>query len=239
MSVARVLVVEDDAGLRDTLKYNLVTAGFEVIEARDGATALRSARTGAPDLVLLDLMLPGMTGLEVCRALRRESALPIVMLTAKDSEVDKVLGLELGADDYITKPFSMRELLARVGAVLRRARAESPDAARPERESIGEFVIDRAARRVLLAGREVKLTNREFDLLSFLIANPGRVHSRDLLLQQVWGYEFAGDRKTVDVHVRWLREKFQARAPFEIVTVRGSGYRLDRQASRQEVDTLT
>jgi DNA-binding response OmpR family regulator len=229
-NAGRVLVVEDDEGIREMLKYNLSTAGLSVQEASDGASGLRSARTARPDLILLDLMLPGMSGFDFCRALRKSERVPIIMITAKDSEVDKIVGLELGADDYITKPFSVREVLARVNAVLRRA---SPDAndpkAIPERDAIGNFSIDRAARRVVLDDRDVKLTAREFDLLSYLLAFPGRVHTRDVLLENVWGHEFSGDRKTIDVHIRWLREKFASVAPFEIVTVRGIGYRLDRK----------
>src|SRR5690242_15126644 len=221
-SSGRVLVVEDDEGIREMLKYNLVAAGFSVHEASDGATGLRTARTARPDLILLDLMLPGMSGFDFCRALRKSSRVPIIMITAKDAEVDKIVGLELGADDYITKPFSVREVLARVNAVMRRT---SPDAIEPK------SVPDRAARRVVLHEKDVKLTAREFDLLSYLLAHPGRVHTRDTLLENVWGHEFSGDRKTVDVHVRWLREKFAGVAPFEIVTVRGIGYRLDRRPS--------
>jgi two-component system phosphate regulon response regulator PhoB len=231
----RVLVVEDDEGIRDMLKYNLTAAGFSVQEASDGASGLRTARTARPDLVLLDLMLPGMSGFDFCRALRKSSRVPIIIITAKDSEVDKIVGLELGADDYITKPFSIREVLARVHAVLRRAQPEANEPKSiPEQDSIGSFSIDRAARRVILDGADVKLTAREFDLISYLLAFPGRVHTRDSLLENVWGREFTGDRKTVDVHIRWLREKFAARAPFEIVTVRGIGYRLDRQATTTE-----
>jgi two-component system response regulator RegX3 len=227
---SRVLVVEDDEGIRDMLKYNLVAAGFSVVEASDGAAGLRTARTSNPDLILLDLMLPGMGGLDFCRALRKTSRVPIIMLTAKDAEVDKVVGLELGADDYITKPFSIREVMARINSVLRRAEPEEKQPRSiPERDSIGEFSIDRAARRVLLHGTEVRLTAREFDLLSYLVANGGRVQTRDALLEHVWGAEFTGDRKTVDVHIRWLREKFAGKAPFEIVTLRGIGYRLDRR----------
>jgi DNA-binding response OmpR family regulator len=150
------------------------------------------------------------------------------MVSARDSEVDKIVGLELGADDYITKPFSMREVLARVNAVLRRTRADTAERAIPERDSVGGLTIDRAARRVQLGGEDVKVTAREFDLLSYLLAHDGRVHSREVLIAQVWGRDFGGDSKTVDVHIRWLREKFAGRAPFEIVTVRGAGYRLDR-----------
>ncbi|TMB47768.1 MAG: response regulator transcription factor [Chloroflexi bacterium] len=203
-NAGRVLVVEDDEGIREMLKYNLVTAGFSVQAASDGASGLRTARTARPDLILLDLMLPGMSGFDFCRALRKSSRVPIIMITAKDAEVDKIVGLELGADDYITKP---------------------------ERDAIDDFSMDRAARRVVLDGRDIRLTAREFDLLSYLLAFPGRVHTRDVLLENVWGHEFSGDRKTVDVHVRWLREKFVGVAPFEIVTVRGIGYRLDRKGS--------
>jgi DNA-binding response OmpR family regulator len=228
----RVLVVEDDEGIREMLKYNLATAGFTVQEAADGASGLRTARTSRPDLILLDLMLPGMSGFDFCRVLRKSSRVPIIMITAKDSEVDKIVGLELGADDYITKPFSIREVLARVNAVLRRAQPDANEPKSiPEQDSIGTFSIDRAARRVILEGEEIKLTAREFDLLSYLLAFPNRVHTRDVLLENVWGREFNGDRKTVDVHIRWLREKFETRAPFEIVTVRGIGYRMDRKAS--------
>jgi two-component system alkaline phosphatase synthesis response regulator PhoP len=231
-SAGRVLVVEDDEGIREMLKYNLVTAGFSVHEAADGASGLRTARTARPDLILLDLMLPGMSGFDFCRALRKSSRVPIIMITAKDAEVDKIVGLELGADDYITKPFSVREVLARVNAVMRRASPEANEPKSvPERDTIDDFSIDRAARRVVLNDKDVKLTAREFDLLSYLLAHPARVHTRDTLLENVWGHEFSGDRKTVDVHVRWLREKFAGVAPFEIVTVRGIGYRLDRKPS--------
>jgi DNA-binding response OmpR family regulator len=226
--MSRILMIEDDESIADIVRYNLEAVGHDVQLARDGNVGLRMARTGAPDLVLLDLMLPGMDGIEVCRQLRRSGTLPIIMLTARESEVDRVLGLEIGADDYVTKPFSMRELMARITAVLRRTRDVSERAAAlPERETIGAFILDRAARRVLLDGADVRLTLREFDLLSYLIGHRGRVHTRDALIQNVWGPDFLGDQKTVDVHIRWLREKFAERAPFEIVTVRGVGYRLD------------
>ncbi|MEA2656144.1 MAG: hypothetical protein QOI23_1509, partial [Chloroflexota bacterium] len=163
----RVLVVEDDEGIREMLKYNLANAGFSVQEASDGASGLRTARTSRPDLILLDLMLPGMSGFDFCRALRKTSRVPVIMITAKDAEVDKIVGLELGADDYITKPFSTREVLARVNAVLRRAQPEANEPrATPELDSIGTFSIDRAARRVMLGAEEIKVTAREFDLLS-------------------------------------------------------------------------
>ncbi|HEX4214813.1 MAG TPA: response regulator transcription factor [Candidatus Dormibacteraeota bacterium] len=226
--MSRILMIEDDEGISDLVRYNLEAVGYTVQVAREGNSGLRMARTGAPDLVLLDLMLPGMDGVEVCRQLRRGGSVPVIMLTARDSEVDRVLGLELGADDYVTKPFSMRELLARITAVLRRSReGKSAPPTLPERETIAEFVIDRAARRVLIDGAEVRVTLREFDLLSFLIGHRGRVHTRDALIQNVWGPDFGGDQKTVDVHIRWLREKFADRSPFQIVTVRGVGYRLD------------
>jgi two-component system, OmpR family, response regulator RegX3 len=229
-AAGRILVVEDDEGIREMLKYNLAQAGFAVHEAGDGATGLRTARTSSPDLVLLDLMLPGMSGLDFCRALRKTSSVPIIMLTAKDTEVDKIVGLELGADDYITKPFSVREVLARVNSVLRRADPQAAQSkALPELDTVGQFVLDRAARRVFLSGKEVRLAAKEFNLLSHLLANAGRVQTRDALLESVWGPQFSGDRKTVDVHIRWLREKFAGKVPFEIVTLRGVGYRLDRQ----------
>ena len=229
MARPRILIIEDERGLTQVLTYNLEREGYEVLVAHDGQEGLRKAQMQLPDLVLLDLMLPGMSGFDFTRALRKSSRVPIIMITAKDAEVDKIVGLELGADDYITKPFSVREVLARVNAVLRRA---APDANEPksvpERDAMGDFIMDRAARRVVLRERDVKLTAREFDLLSYLLAHAGRVHTRDTLLENVWGYEFSGDRKTVDVHIRWLREKFAGVAPFDIVTVRGIGYRLDR-----------
>ena len=232
--MSRIILIEDDEGIAETLRFNLEASGHTVQSARDGASGLRLARTGAPDLILLDLMLPGMDGVEVCRQLRRTSPVPIIMLTARDSEVDRILGLELGADDYVTKPFSIREVLARIAAVLRRAETGQTDLpALPEREVLGNFVLDRAARRVTVDGIEVRLALREFELLSFLIGNPGRAHTRDALIQSVWGPAFSGDQKTVDVHIRWLREKFMHRAPFEIVTVRGVGYRLDRLDARE------
>ncbi|MBO0688703.1 MAG: response regulator transcription factor [Candidatus Dormibacteraeota bacterium] len=232
--MSRIILIEDDEGIAETLRFNLEASGHTVQSARDGGSGLRLARTGAPDLILLDLMLPGMDGVEVCRQLRRSSGVPIIMLTARDSEVDRILGLELGADDYVTKPFSIREVLARIAAVLRRAETGQTELpALPEREVLGNFVMDRAARRVMVDGVEVRLALREFELLSFLIGNPGRAHTRDALIQSVWGPAFSGDQKTVDVHIRWLREKFMHRAPFEIVTVRGVGYRLDRLDARE------
>lgn len=228
----RVLLVEDEAGIRDTLRHNLVREGYTVKEARTGTEALQVFRASKPEIVLLDVMLPEMNGLEVCRLIRQESSVPIIMLTARDLEMDKVVGLRVGADDYITKPFGLAELFARMSAVLRRTQAQKTQtaAAPPDLETIGPMTLDRAGRRVTLDGEDVKLTAKEFDLLSYFLAHPGRVHTRDTLLLQVWKYNYAGDAKTVDVHVRWLRQKFAGRAPFEIVTVRGVGYRADRIA---------
>jgi DNA-binding response OmpR family regulator len=224
----RILVVEDDATIRDTLSFNLKKEGYAVTVARDGAEALLRARSSSHDLILLDLMLPELSGLEVCRILRQESDVPIIMLTAKESEVDKVVGLQLGADDYITKPFSLRELFARMTAVLRRS--EQRDV-RPEIEEdrLGRLRIDRAGRRAFIDEAEVKLTRKEWELLAHLVRHPGRVFTREILLQQVWGYNYLGERKTVDVHIRWLREKLGrfGNLGFQIVTVRGAGYRLD------------
>jgi DNA-binding response OmpR family regulator len=224
----RVLVVEDDATIRDTLSFNLKKEGYAVTVAKDGAEALATARSSRPDLVLLDLMLPELSGLEVCRMLRQESNVPIIMLTAKESEVDKVVGLQLGADDYITKPFSLPELFARMTAVLRRSEVREVRA-EIEEDRLGRLRIDRAGRRALIDDTELKLTPKEWELLAYLVHRPGRVFTREILLEQVWGYNYLGDRKTVDVHIRWLREKLGrfGKLGFEIVTVRGAGYRLD------------
>jgi DNA-binding response OmpR family regulator len=227
----RILVVEDEENIRHTLRYNLIKEGYLVSEARTGPEALAEARRVRPDLILLDLMLPELSGLEVCRILRQEMTTPILILTAKGAEVDRVVGLQIGADDYVTKPFSLRELLARVTAILRRVELSSREVRKgKEVEEIGDFRLDRGARTVHVDTEEVRLAPKEFDLLSFLLAHAGRVQSREHLIQQVWGSNFFGDRKTVDVHVRWLREKFERfdALPFRITTVFGVGYRLDR-----------
>ncbi|HZU76756.1 MAG TPA: response regulator transcription factor [Dehalococcoidia bacterium] len=227
----RVLVVEDEEAIRQSLRYNLTREGYEVSEAASGDAALAAARKHRPDLIVLDLMLPGLNGIEVCRVIRREMPTPILMLTAKSTEVDKVVGLQVGADDYVTKPFSLNELLARVAAMLRRADMQSAHLEEaPEVEDFGGFRIDRAARTVHIEGTELRLAPKEFDLLSLLLRNPGRVLSRQSIIHAVWGSKFFGDSKTVDVHVRWLREKFESfdRLPFRITTVFGVGYRLDR-----------
>jgi DNA-binding response OmpR family regulator len=232
-----VLVVDDERTLREALAEALAADGLRVVTAADGREALERFRSESPDLVLLDLMLPHVSGSDVCRILRRESAVPIIMLTAKDSEVDKVVGLELGADDYVTKPFSLRELLARVRAQLRRletagtgaaSRAgdvSGPDVA-PEPVHLGEVSIDLAGHRLLRGGRDVALTPRAFDLLAFLLRHPGQAFSRDQLLERVWGTDYVGETRTVDVHVHWLRAAIEADPshPTYLQTIRGTGY---------------
>jgi len=227
--MARVLVVDDEATLTDTIRYNLRREGYEVHVAGEGNEALRLARASAPDLVVLDLMLPGLDGLEVCRQLRRESTVPILMLTAKDDEVDKIVGLEVGADDYMTKPFSMRELLARIRAMLRRSRMaqQASEADGPQPVRSGDLEVNPLTRQVTLGERIVPSKPKELDLLYFLMQQRGRVMTRDQLLEKVWGYTFGGDTRTVDVHIRWLREKIEddPSAPRRLETVRGVGYR--------------
>jgi DNA-binding response OmpR family regulator len=228
----KVLVVEDDATLLDTLEYNLTRQGYEVFTATDGLLALEVARKEHPDLIVLDILLPKMDGLEVCRVLRREMTVPILMLTARAEEVDRVVGLEMGADDYLTKPFSMRELLARIKALLRRVRlireelATEEEAPSADRLTFGELSIDLSRHEVSWGGEPLRLKPKEYDLLVFLARNKGIALSRDLILERVWGWDFAGGSRTVDVHVRWLREKIEADPadPTRIVTVRGVGY---------------
>ena len=228
----KILVIEDDRILREALRYNLVAAGYEVVVASDGGEGLVSARQSSPDVVVLDLMLPSLSGMEVCKALRRDgSILPIIMLTARDSEIDRIGGLESGADDYVTKPFSMRELIARVTAQIRRMQMikSISQNATDEILDLGELVINRASRNVTLNGKSVDLRPREFDLLTHMSANPGRVYTRDQLLHDVWGFEYIGDTRTVDVHVRWLRLKIEEdpARPKILGTVRGVGYRIN------------
>ena len=227
----RILVVEDEENILHMLRYNLSREGYEVIEARTGTEAVSEARRSRPDLIVLDLMLPELGGLEVCRIVRQEMTTPILILTAKDSETDKVVGLQMGADDYVTKPFSLGELMARVTALLRRSDLTAREiVASKEVEEFGGFKIDRGARTVHVDEEEVRLAPKEFDLLSLLVLNAGKVQSRSVIIQRVWGSKFFGDHKTVDVHVRWLREKFERfeTLPFRITTVFGAGYRLDR-----------
>jgi len=226
--VDKVLIIEDDANLLETIKYNLRKDGYDVVTASDGEQALEVARKEKPSLLILDIMLPKLNGFEVCRILRKEATVPILMLTAKADETDKIVGLEIGADDYMTKPFSMRELMARVRAMLRRSKMREP----PKGQaviSIGEIEVDIARHRASLAGISLELSPKEFDLLAFLGQNKGLVFSREGLLEKVWGYDFAGDTRTVDVHIRWLRQKIETDAghPQYLVTVRGTGYKLE------------
>lgn len=237
----RILIVEDDVTLQETLEYNLLNQGYDVSKVDDGYAALQAARTVNPDLVLLDLMLPGIDGFEVCRILRRELSVPILMLTARTEEVDKIIGLEVGADDYLTKPFSMRELVARVKALLRRVELTRDDVASSQDESapaaatavapltFGNLDIDEARREVRVDGQPVRMKPKEFDLLLYLARHRGIALSRDLILERVWGWSFDGNSRTVDVHVRWLREKIEPdpASARRIVTVRGLGYRFD------------
>jgi len=222
----KLLIVEDETTLRETLAYNLTQEGYQVTQTGNGADALELARADKFDLIVLDIMLPDLDGLSFCRILRREQATPIIMLTARGGEMDRIVGLESGADDYIVKPFSLGEFLARVRAVLRRTPSAS---LRTDRLESGDLALDLTARRVSVSGREIKLSHKEFDLLAALVRNKGAVLSRDLLLEQVWGYDHVGDDRTVDVHVRWLREKIEADPsdPQRIVTVRGVGYRFE------------
>ena len=229
-----VLVVEDEISLQETLCYNLKQQGYQVLSAGEGRQALQIAREKKPDLIVMDIMIPGIDGIEVTRILRSEMAVPILMLTARAEEIDRVLGLEIGADDYMTKPFSMRELLARVKAMLRRVRIDKEDQAEDEEkqpESLvhGDLVFDISRHEVRKNSEPVELKPKEYDLLLFLARHKGRVMSRDLILERVWGWDFAGGTRTVDVHVRWLREKIETDAanPKRIVTVRGAGYRFE------------
>ncbi len=218
----KVLVVEDELTLRETLEYNLTRQGYQVFTAADGRAGVDAARQHRPDVIVLDVMLPGLDGFEVCRILRQEMHVPILMLTARADEIDKIVGLEVGADDYMTKPFSMRELLARVKALLRRVRmireevaAEQPAAnedALPQAEvwTFGDLVVDLDRWEVRMKGQQVHIKPKEFELLIFLVRNRGMVLSRDQILERVWGWEYDGDSRTVSVHVRWLREKIEA-----------------------------
>ncbi|MCB8943291.1 MAG: response regulator transcription factor [Ardenticatenaceae bacterium] len=235
----KVLVVEDDKTLQETLVYNLERQGYEVAVTGDGRSALTLVRQNTPDVIVLDIMLPGLDGFDVCRIIRKEFSVPILMLTARTEEIDKIVGLEMGADDYLTKPFSMRELLARVKALLRRVtlirqevEAEQPavtDLPGAETLTFGNLVVDQDRREVLLDERPIRLKPKEYELLLFLARHKGIALSRDLILERVWGWTYDGNSRTVDVHVRWLREKIEA-DPNEvkrIVTVRGVGYRFD------------
>jgi DNA-binding response OmpR family regulator len=233
-----ILVVEDEISLQETLAYNLKKQGYTVHTASTGGEALKSARELKPDLILLDIMLPEMDGFEVCRTLRQEMNTPVLMLTARDDEIDRVVGLEVGADDYLTKPFSMRELMARVKAMLRRVRliredaeAKSAAADQPAGGSMryGNMEINTIRREVLFEGKPLPLKPKEYELLHFLALHRGQVLTREHILEKVWGWDFIGDSRTVDVHIRWLREKIESDPanPERIVTVRGAGYRFE------------
>lgn len=229
-----IALVEDDPNLLDVLRFNLVREGYEVVVAHDGEEALAVARSSRPDLMILDIMLPKLSGLEVCRILRNEMSMPILMLTARIDEIDKVVGLEMGADDYVTKPFGLRELLARVKAMLRRSDYVQVDStAAVDGGSaeivVGDLIIEPERHVVTRGGEELNLSPKEYDLLVYLAQNRRRAFSRDHLLDKVWGYDYGGDTRTVDVHVRWLRQKIEVDAsrPSLIRTVRGVGYKLE------------
>jgi DNA-binding response OmpR family regulator len=224
-----ILVVDDEATLRETVVDALEAEGFRVLAAADGREALTRFRADRPDLILLDLMLPELSGIEVCRIIRAESGVPIVMLTAKDSELDKVVGLELGADDYVTKPFSLRELSARV----RRAEQAATEQTPPAGVAIGDVQVDLAGHRLLRDGVVLPVKPKAFELLTFLLRNPGQAFTRDQLLERVWGYDYAGETRTVDVHIHWLRTQLEPDPsnPQFIHTVRGVGYVFRRPAA--------
>lgn len=230
-----ILIVEDEPALRDTLTYNLKKDGFAVEAVGDGRLALESARKLKPDLIILDIMLPELDGFEVARILRKEMTVPILMLTARDDEIDRVVGLEVGADDYLTKPFSMRELMARVKAQLRRSRLlrEELSNIAPEKKhemlTFGNLVINLTRQEVILKDEPLPLKPQEYQLLLFFAEHRGQMLSREFILERVWGWDYIGDSRTVDVHVRWLRQKIEEDSsnPTRIVTVRGGGYRFE------------
>ncbi|MDQ3554804.1 MAG: response regulator transcription factor [Chloroflexota bacterium] len=230
MSTERtVLIVDDEPTLRETLAESLEQDGLRVVTAADGREALERFRAERPDLILLDLMLPGLSGIEVCRIIRQESSVAILMLTARDSELDKVVGLELGADDYVTKPFSLRELQARIRALLRRIESTPGTAgtgATAQAVDLGAVKVDLAGHRLLRDGQPLPVKPKAFELLAFLIRHPGQVFSREQLLDRVWGYEYAGETRTVDVHIHWLRQQVEEdpAQPRYLQTVRGVGY---------------
>lgn len=230
----KILVVEDEPALLDTLVYNMERQNFEVIQASDGIAALKLAREHHPDLIILDLMLPLLDGFEVCRIVRREMTTPIIILTARDDEIDRIIGLEIGADDYITKPFSMRELIARVKSQFRRVQLIKADMQKEENEPVevlhsGNLILDLTRREATIDKIPLQLKPQEFDLLLYLVQHKGRALSRELMLEQVWGWDFSGGSRTVDVHIRWLREKIEQNpaVPKRIITVHGIGYRFE------------
>ncbi len=221
----KILVVDDESAILQTLRFNLERSGYIVSTAGDGRTAIALAASERPDLVIMDIMLPILDGIEACKEIRKSSSVPIIMLTAKDQEIDKVLALELGADDYVTKPFGLHEFLARVKARLRRQNGAS-EQPRSEAIEVGEIVLDPSRQSLTVRGREVAVAPKEFSLLHVLMENRGRVVTRQALLDKVWGYDFEGEHQTISVHVRWLREKIEIdpNNPRHIVTVRSRGY---------------
>lgn len=233
----KILVVDDDKNLLEVIKYNLSKEGYSVISAENGTQAIEIARQEKPDLIILDVMLPGIDGFEVCRILRKEMSLPILILSAKTDEIDKVVGLELGADDYIAKPFSVRELMARVRATLRRGQlteqktsSKTPDEVKARAILKGhELELDTVRHNVSLKGASLALTPKEFELLAFLMRYKGQVFSRAQLMEKVWGYTFDGSKRTVDVHIRWLRQKIEENPeePKILVTIIGFGYKFE------------
>ncbi|MFN2318586.1 MAG: response regulator [Dermatophilaceae bacterium] len=225
--MTRILLVEDEASYSEPLSYLLAKEGYVVVTAETGPDAVAQFEADGADLVLLDLMLPGMSGIDVCRALRARSHVPIIMLTAKDSEIDKVVGLELGADDYVTKPYSSRELLARIKAVLRRL--AEPEELLPATIEAGPVRMDIERHVVTVAGESVSLPLKEFELLELLLRNSGRVLTRGQLIDRIWGSDYVGDTKTLDVHIKRLRAKveYDPASPRHIITVRGLGYKFE------------
>jgi len=222
--VKKILIVDDESAILQTLRFNLERNGYAVATAGDGRTAIALAASERPDLIIMDIMLPVLDGIEACKEIRKASGVPIIMLTARDQEIDKVLALELGADDYVTKPFSLHEFLARVKARLRRQNGDSPP--RSEAIAVGEIELDPSRQSLQVRGRTVSLAPKEFSLLHVLMENRGRVVTRQTLLDKVWGYDFEGEHQTISVHVRWLREKIEIdpNNPQHIVTVRSRGY---------------
>ncbi len=237
----KILIVDDEPHIVELVKYNLLQDGYDVVTAYDGSEAVTRAHEVHPDLIILDLMLPYIDGLEVCRRIRRESSVPILMLTAKDGELSRVVGLEIGADDYVTKPFSPRELTARVRAILRRAaREDAPPTPSPFRG--GRLTLTPESHEVTLDGRPVDLTAKEFELLHVVMSHPNRVFTRDFLLEHIWGYDYYGSTRTVDMHISRLREKIEDNpaSPTHIVTIRGVGYKFktDTAPRGEERDQL-
>lgn len=228
MAEEKILIVDDEDHIRELIKFNFINNGYKVIAAADGIEALELARKETPQLILLDVMLPGMDGYDVCKEIRRDHSIsntPIIMITAKGEELDKILGLELGADDYITKPFSVRELVARTKAVLRRTKSQQID----KLYKFGNITIDFEKHEILRYEERIDLTLKEFELIEVLVKNKGRVMTRDFLLDKIWGYEYIGETRTVDVHIRHLRKKIEEddKNPKFIETIRGVGYRFN------------